>query len=317
MGSNRRSGSLRAPLDDILGTGANVQILRVLTRQKSPLGRAETARRAGITPQGGRKAIDRLFEVGIVEFIGSGNVTQVKLRWEHPLASAIEQLFIAEEERFIGLIHSIRSQVNKLQRPPRAVWVQGPVTEGTDEYGDPLILGVLAQLREVDSLSEMLRNALVDVERQYDVTIDVRPHTEADLLETMNEDETTIPILGPDPGAFINDGEIPDRSSIQLHRDYDDRTLNRSSRLAELLAREPGLRDRALQWVEERLQQEDAGNDSDMREWKRILESTSMPRLQRFLTSDTERAVRLRQSNPFWSVLTEKERDKIVAGNGE
>jgi hypothetical protein len=33
-------------------------------------------------------------------------------------------------------------------------------------------------------------------------------------------------------------------------------------------------------------------------------------RLKKFLTSDTERSVRLRQSLPFWPVLNESERNK-------
>jgi hypothetical protein len=48
-------------------------------------------------------------------------------------------------------------------------------------------------------------------------------------------------------------------------------------------------------------------------EWRNILDSYSIKRLARFLTSSSERANRLRQSNPFFAILNTAERARIIA----
>ena len=306
------SSALRTPLNDILGAQANVRLLRALVCQSTPLGKAELARRAGMTPQGGRKAIDRLFDAGIVQYVGSGSRQQVVLRSGHPLASALVRLFQAEAARYKELIHALKTSVSELERPPKAVWIQGRIPQGVDEYGDPLILGVLAKAAEVDDLAERLREALMEVERKHDVTIEVRPYSEADIAALSLHKMPTITIFGPDPSAFIPVEDAEKGSRIRQHRDYDERALHRARRLADLLVREPALRERALVWVDERLREE--GENRELREWQRILNTTSPARLRRLLTSDTDRAVRLRQSLPFWSVLSKMEQQEILAG---
>lgn len=309
--TSHTSGALRAPLDGILGTPANVQVLRVLTREDAPLGRAEASRRAGMTPQGGRKALDRLFEVGLVRYVGAGKIRQVQLRKEHPLACPLTDLFDAERQRYEDLLQAIRSVVDQVTPPPQTVWIQGPVVEGTDEYGDPLVLGVLADAGEVDELSESLRDVLVELGRRFDVTIEVRPYTRADLAALLSDDIATVPVLGPGPAAFVSSGEEQRPSALEKHEDHDRRALGRAQRLADLLVANPRLRGRALDWLQEQLDQEK--DNRELREWKRILESTSIPRLCRLLTSETDRAVRLRQSLPFWPVLTDEERERVLA----
>lgn len=309
--TSQTSSALRAPLDEILGTTANVRVLRVLTREDAPMGRAETARRAGMTPQGGRKALDRLFRVGLVRYVGSGKTQQVQLREQHPLASPLSDLFDAERQRHKSLLQAIKSVADQATPPPQTVWIQGPVAEGTDEYGDPLILGVLAEVDEVDELSEDFRNELVELERRYDVTMEVRPYTRADLVALEPNDIATIPVLGPGPAAFISNGEAQQAPALENHEDHDQRALSRARRLADLLVDNPGLRNRALEWLSEQLDQEE--ENRELREWKRILESTSIPRLRRLLTAETDRAVRLRQSLPFWPVLNDEERETILA----
>ena len=51
----------------------------------------------------------------------------------------------------------------------------------------------------------------------------------------------------------------------------------------------------------------------DLREWHTILSKYSRHRLRDFLVSDTPRAQRLRQSSPFFAVLSADERDEVLA----
>lgn len=303
-------GSLRTPLDEILGARANVQILRILAHHRAPLGRSEASRHANLTRAGGLKAIQRLFAIGMIEVIGGGRTQQIRLRKEHPLASDLVELFQAEAARHEDLIEALKRRLAGLRPPPRAAWIEGPVATETDEYGEPLVLGLLADAREVDDLAEELRDLLVSEEREFDITIEVRPCTRADLSAAHRASSVTLPLMGPAPTAFISDGE-PEESRVRRHEDHDRTTLERARRLSEMLVREPTLRDRALEWLEERLSEDEANRE--YREWRRILDSASIPRLRRLLTSEDQRAVRLRQSLPFWPILTNEERAEILA----
>jgi predicted transcriptional regulator len=52
-------------------------------------------------------------------------------------------------------------------------------------------------------------------------------------------------------------------------------------------------------------------------EWRNILDTYSIQRLVRFVMSSSERAKRLRQSNPFFAILTTDERSMLAAELGE
>jgi hypothetical protein len=56
--------------------------------------------------------------------------------------------------------------------------------------------------------------------------------------------------------------------------------------------------------------------DADLREWLEILQSYPITRLLRFLTSPSARAARLRQSSPFYPVLTDRERQQLRGTRG-
>jgi hypothetical protein len=56
--------------------------------------------------------------------------------------------------------------------------------------------------------------------------------------------------------------------------------------------------------------------NKDIEEWRDILETYSIRRLSRFLISTSERANRLRQSNPFFAVLKPDERSRLLNGFG-
>ena len=50
----------------------------------------------------------------------------------------------------------------------------------------------------------------------------------------------------------------------------------------------------------------------DIEEWRDILQNYSVRRLVHFLSSEEDRAMRLRQSCPFLAVLTEKEKERVL-----
>src|SRR5687768_6477005 len=94
-----RQSALRAPLNQILGTEANVRLLRALSEHGAPSSPAELARRTLLQPTTVYRALVALEDAGIVEPAAGGAPARVALSTRHPLGPAIAALFAAERAR--------------------------------------------------------------------------------------------------------------------------------------------------------------------------------------------------------------------------
>lgn len=315
---SERQSALRAPLNYALGTEANVRIMRVVTETDSPLGKTEVARRAELNASGVRRAIADLVNQGLLEPVGTGPRQSVRLRQSHPLAPALRSLFEAERNRFERLINELRLAVERLQPPPYAAWIEGPVAEAADRPGDPVILGILASSRHVDRLADHLGRMLEEVIRQHDVLVEVRSRTAADLATAsehyLAELGEAIPILGPPPLSFSEE-ESNGRAYVRNrdpHADVDRRILSLARAIADRLGRDPSLVERAEKYIDRRLGRASAAERRELLEWKGLLENTSVAQLRKFLVDPGERATRLRQTLPFLDVLSKDERGRLL-----
>ena len=314
---SERQSALRAPLNYVLGTEANVRILRVVTETESPLGKTEVARRAELNASGVRRAIDDLVDQGLLEPVGTGPRQSVRLRQGHPVAPALRLLFETERGRFEQLMDGLRLAVERLQPPPSAAWIEGPVAKKVDVLGDPLVVGLLASSQHVDALASHLGRMLEDVIRQHDVLVEIRSRTVADLA-TASEDylaelDQAIPLLGPPPLSFHEEesgGRARGRRR-EGHTDVDRRMLRLAQAIADRLRRDPSLVERAEKYINRRLDRASAAERKELLEWKQLLASTSLAQLCRFLVDPGERAARLRQTLPFLDVLSKDERDRL------
>src|SRR5687768_11962610 len=115
--------ALRYPLDEILGTRANVRLVRVLTLAGIPITAGELARRAKLGRTGVYPALSALERVGIVEFVGAGSTRQVKLRKLHPLALPIATLFRSEERRIDALVTDLRQLLEMSTKELISAWL--------------------------------------------------------------------------------------------------------------------------------------------------------------------------------------------------
>jgi uncharacterized damage-inducible protein DinB len=91
----------------------------------------------------------------------------------------------------------------------------------------------------------------------------------------------------------------------------DRRMLELASLIADRLARDPSLVERARDYIARRLDRASAAERRALLEWAQLLESTSLAQLRKFLVDPGERATRLRQSLPFVDVLAKDERDRL------
>lgn len=309
--------NLVAPLNRILGTEANVRLLRVLCEARAPLGRPEVARRAEMDVSGVRRALDALAAEGIVEAAGAGARAPVRLRDAHPLALALRSLFAAEHRRAENVVDAIHQVARGLSPTPPALWIAAPPAQ--PDALEVLRVGVLARAREVDGIARALRDALREVQRQHDVAIEVQGFTRADMETLSAESRAALgearPVIGPAPATMLPayaPAPSPVRSWARGHGQLDWRALLLARAIGERIARDPGLISRAREYARQMAASSPSVRE-EMEEWEMLLDTLPPARLRAFLTDPGERATRLRQSLPFVGVLTPAERDELFS----
>src|SRR5688572_16496240 len=102
-----RQNRLLRPLNEILGTQANVRLVRALALSAVSLTSGELASRAQLGRTSIYPALRELESAGVVEFVGAGSHRQVQLRERHPLARVLKDLFRAEARRVDELITAL------------------------------------------------------------------------------------------------------------------------------------------------------------------------------------------------------------------
>jgi predicted transcriptional regulator len=301
--------SLRNPLNDLLGTQAQVRLLRVLANEvDGPLTAPNAAEHAGLTIPGAHKALKRLVQSGFVLRVGGGRKHQYELCRSDKLVSAIAELFQSEKERYEDLLSAIKDKLEKLVPYARAAWIQ----DFPKEFGDSMILGVLHETKHLSGYIQRLQKQLYQVGRDFDLTIEVNGYTKADLPD-LKADKVT-PLYGVLP--------FPDEYSREMyatpltHEQKDQRMLELSRKLAKAIDLDTSLVRRAKEHVQRILKGDHGSATKDIEEWRDILESYSIRRLSQFLISTSQRAYRLRQSNPLFAILTIEERSRLLKGLG-
>ncbi len=296
---------LRYPLNDLLGTRAHVRLLRVMANEvDGPLTASDIAKRAGLTVPGAQKALGRLFRAGFVSRVGGGRKHQYEIRYSDKLLQITLELFQAEKERYEQLLTEINKEIKNLTPYPHAAWIQA----FPKEIGAPLTLGLLHETRHLTNCIRKLRTQLNQVEKVFDLTIEVEGFTKADISDLRFEGFTALYGVLPSPDS-------PIRQQIKnplTHMEKDRRLHELSHKLAEAIEQDASLLRRAIDHIDRILMEDQGPATRDIKEWRDILEMYSIQRLSRFLTSSSERANRLRQSNPFFAILDPDEQARLV-----
>jgi sugar-specific transcriptional regulator TrmB len=313
--------ALRAPLNTILGSEANVRVLRVLAMAETSLTAGELARRAVLGRTSVYPVLASLEDAGIVQFVGAGAQRQVNYRKAHPLAGPIAALFRAEAERVDALVAELRRAVESMERSPTAAWLEGEIVAGRDRMGDAITCMLLddpASLsRQIDHLSQHLER----IERKFGVHVEVRGITRSELAMRSPAQrkalENVILLCGVPPA-----GLLPQRARLRSghsgsHGDLDARARRLGIAVAEKLKRDPGLTSLARQHLARRERKASPQERRELLEWARILATMSPSRLRRFLVEPSERATRLRQTLPALDLLTPGERDAALASTSD
>lgn len=300
-----KQDTLRYPLNELLGTRAHVRLFRVMANEvDGPLTASDVAKRAGLTVPGAQKALGRLFRSGFISRVGGGRNHQYEIRCSDRLMQITLDLFQAEKDRYEQLVTAIKREIKNLTPHPYTAWIQAL----PKEIGEPLTLGLLHETRHLTNCVRQLRTKLNQIENDFDLTIELEGYTKADISELKFGDFTVLYGVMPSPDS-------PARHQIKnplTHREKDQRLHVLSSKLAKAIEQDTSLLRAAKEHIDRLLKEDQGTATRDLMEWRNILDMYSIQRLSRFFTSSSERANRLRQSNPFFAILDSDERAQLV-----
>jgi len=272
---------------------------------EGPLTAVDAAKRAGLTVPGAQKALEKLLRSGFVSRVGGGRKHQYEIRHSDRLMQIAVELFQAEKSRYEQLLAAIKKELNNLTPPPQAAWVQA----APREIDEPLILGLLHESLHLTKCVRQLRAGLHQIEKVFDLTIEIEGYTKADIPDL--ELDGVTPLFGVLP-ATSNDTTRQRAQKPLTHREKDLQMKVLSQKLADALERDASLVRRAKDHIDRLLKEDQGSAAADLREWRDILDSYTIQRLGRFFTSSSERANRLRQSNPFFAILNAAERAQMI-----
>jgi hypothetical protein len=219
------------------------------------------------------------------------------------MQSAIE-LFQSEKNRFERLLFAIKNEIRNLTPPPHAAWIQAIPRE----IDEPLMLGLLHESLFLTKSANHLRTGLDGVEKDFDLTIELEGYTKADIPD-LELDGITILY-----GVFPNKptGHTRRRATKTItHRQKDSQLKLMSRRLADIIQQDASIVRRAKDHIDRLIKEDQGAATGDIIEWRNILDAYPIQRLVRFVTSSSERARRLRQSNPFFAILNSEERVRV------
>ena len=291
-----KQDTLRNPLNELLGTRAHVRLLRVMANEvDGPLTASDVAKRAGLTVPGAQKALGRLFRSGFISRVGGGRNHQYEIRCSDRLMQITLELFQAEKDRYEQLVIAIKKEIKNLTPHPHAAWIQG----FPKEIGEPLTLGLLHETRHLTNCVRQLRTKLNQMENDFDITIELEGYTKADISELKFSKFTALYGVMPSPDS----SERHQIKNPLTPMEKDQRLHVLSSKLAKAIEQDTSLLRRAKEHIDRLLKEDQGTATRDLMEWRNILDMYSIQRLSRFFTSSSERANRLRQSNPFFAIL--------------
>lgn len=219
------------------------------------------------------------------------------------LAKAVAALFSAESERFEHILASIRSSIEGVGVHPLSAWIPSLPAHP----GEPLKVCILQEARYLKANMKDLRRSLRELETELDMTIELTGYTKADFPEQGPE---SLHLYGLPPSWEDSDA-VGTMNAPPAHVDQDQKLARICNVIGDMIHEDSSVIERARQYTQRIFNGQTDSSVSDIEEWQHILQTYSTRRLVQFLTSDSERAVRLRQSCPLFAVLNERERKRI------
>ncbi len=160
MARSSPQSALRYPLTIILGTDANVRLLRELSRHGGLLSSPLLADRSALARASVWSALGILERIGVVCSEGTGRARLYRFNDSHPLATSLEALFDQEALRYSHIRAAITDTVSAVRPNVLAAWIYGSVARGEDRPDSDLDIAVVSSSQTLEKAVEEIREAL-------------------------------------------------------------------------------------------------------------------------------------------------------------
>lgn len=160
MARSTAQSALRYPVTIILGTDANVRLLRELSLHGGLLSSPLLADRSGLARASVWSALGTLEGIGIVSSEGTGRTRLYRFNDKHPLATALEALFEQEGLGYSNIIAVIADVVSAVRPNVLAAWIYGSVARGDDRPDSDLDIAVVSSSEKLESALQEIREGL-------------------------------------------------------------------------------------------------------------------------------------------------------------
>lgn len=177
---------VRFPLTRILGSAGNVRVLRVLATDRTEHSASHLARTAGLSPQGTRLILEVLTQQKLVKVHGTGRSQLYSLNSASPLANALVGLFLSEQQRWDGVVATIRDLLAKHGGHVLSAWLYGSVACGEDTANSDVDIALLVSNQ---SAIEVVREELAELALAQQLRISVTALTPRDLAAVLPDDQ--------------------------------------------------------------------------------------------------------------------------------
>ncbi|MSP02781.1 MAG: hypothetical protein EXR07_17305 [Acetobacteraceae bacterium] len=160
MARSTAQSAKRYPLTLMLGTEANVRVLRELSRHGGQLSARALEFRTGLSGSTVRTALQAQSEMGAISVAGSGYGRLYSLRLDHPLREALDALFSSEEDGFGAILTAIETAAREAGPGLIALWIYGSVARGADRPGSDIDIAVIANEEVLSGLVQKTRDGM-------------------------------------------------------------------------------------------------------------------------------------------------------------
>jgi hypothetical protein len=258
-----------------------------------------------------------LEDMGVIETVGRGRSRQFRRSSRGPLVNLLANVFAAERAHAETVLSEVRERVQGAASTMRAAWIEGPVARDEDRLGDAIVVVALTTAAAVEEVRMTLWGQLLQVQELRDVSIELRVETEADLVAAddarVAELARALPLIGAPPLDLARPRAVEVQTPrTKRHEDVDARLLRMATAIADRIRTDASLVEAAAAYIERRMLTASGSERLELREWKTVLSTMSVPRICRLLVEESARGRRLRQSLPFLGALSPAEREQLL-----
>lgn len=208
MARSKPESALRHPLTLILGTDANVRLLREFSRHGGFLSSPVLAERSGLSRASVWSALGKLEATGIVDSEGTGRSRLYRLSSGHPLAASLVELFAQEALRYSNIRSAIADAVAAAHPAVVAAWIYGSVARSEDRPDSDLDLAIVASPRDLEAALQSVRLALAPPGERLGFNASVVGLAPGDVTRLSRSGDPwwtgvegdALALLGPGPG---------------------------------------------------------------------------------------------------------------------